>query len=61
MPTGSVAIQLGVPLYAVHSALEDAYVAGEVEHAAGAGWKALTPAEPAPEATDGQMNVGGGW
>ena len=60
MPTGSVAIQLGVPLYAVDSALDVARGAGEVEFVAGAGWKALQ-ADAEHEVVPGQMNIGGGW
>lgn len=60
MTTGAVALELGVPLYAADTALEVAYMAGEVEFTAGVGWNARQQ-EPAVRVDEGQgaINFGG--
>ena len=61
MPTGAVALELGVPLYAADRALEDCRQLLEVEFVAGAGWHALPPIAPAAAEGDAvQLSLAGG-
>jgi hypothetical protein len=61
MPTGAVALALGVPLYAADRALECCYLAHEATFVAGAGWRALPAESPAAADSDGrQMDLAGG-
>lgn len=59
MPTGAVAYCLAVPVYAADAALEAARRAGQVQHTAGVGWRALSsePARPMP-LDDAQATLG---
>ena len=59
MPTGAIALELGVPLYAADCALEHCYLARETEFCAGVGWRARRAEAPAAEAGDeGQLQLG---
>ena len=62
MTAGTMAMELGVPLYAAACAMEAAYQAGDVLYTQGLGWRALVdrPA-PAPVAQEQDgLNLGGG-
>lgn len=59
-PTGTVATALGVPLWAADCALEAAFLAGEAQFEAGAGWTVREPAPAAPAAEEGQLDLDGG-
>jgi hypothetical protein len=60
MPTGAVALALGVPLYAADRALEYCYLGREAEFQAGAGWRALPVEGPAAGDVDQlQLDEGG--
>ena len=48
VPTGSIALELKVPLYAADAALERAYLASQAEFCAGAGWRALEAPQALP-------------
>jgi len=59
LPVGTIAVQLGVPLYAADCALETAYLAREVEFVAGLGWR-IAPSVTAPVAIDERQQAIGG-
>jgi hypothetical protein len=60
MSAGGVAAQLGVPTYAATAALDAARLAGQVEHAAGAGWRALSQEPARPVVDESQRALGMG-